>query len=62
MSLEDESGLLDVVVKPEVYQELRTVIRGHVLLLVEGIVQRNGRAASLLLHRAEALEKIANDE
>ncbi|MBK8046791.1 MAG: hypothetical protein IPK16_06505 [Anaerolineales bacterium] len=57
MSLEDESGLLDVVVKPEVYQELRTLIRGHVLLLVEGIVQRNGRAASLLLHRAEALEK-----
>ena len=45
MSLEDESGLLDVVVKPEVYQELRTVIRGHVLLMVEGIVQRNGRAA-----------------
>jgi error-prone DNA polymerase len=56
MSLEDESGLLDVVVKPPVYERLRDVLRGQPLIVVEGIVQRNGRAASLLLLDAKALE------
>ena len=55
MSLEDESGLLDVVVKPLVYESLRDVLRGHALLLVKGVVQRSGRAASLLLLGAEPL-------
>ncbi len=53
MSLEDESGLLDLVVKPNTYTRLREVIRGHPLLLATGIVQRNGRSASLLVHAAE---------
>ena len=55
LSLEDESGLLDVVVKPPVYEALRDVLRGHALILVEGVVQRSGRAASLLLLGAEPL-------
>jgi error-prone DNA polymerase len=55
MSLEDESGLLDVVVKPPVYESLRDVLRSSVLLIVEGVVQRSGRAASLLLVSAEPL-------
>ena len=55
MSLEDESGLLDLVVKPETYSHLRDVLRGHPLLVVEGIVQRGGRAASLLVQAARAL-------
>ncbi len=42
MSLEDESGLLDLVVKPPVYARLRDVLRGRPLLIVEGIVQRSG--------------------
>lgn len=57
MSLEDESGLLDLVVKPPVYTRLRGVLRGNPLLVVEGVVQRSGRTASLLLHHAEPLEK-----
>jgi error-prone DNA polymerase len=55
MSLEDESGLLDLVVKPPVYTRLRDVLRGRPLIVVEGIVQRSGRAVSLLLQHAETL-------
>jgi error-prone DNA polymerase len=55
MSLEDESGLLDLVVKPPVYARLRTVLRGQPLLLVEGVVQRAERAASLLVGDAHPL-------
>jgi error-prone DNA polymerase len=55
MSLEDESGLLDLVVKPEVYAGLREVLRGQPLLVVGGVVQRSGRAVSLLISQAEPL-------
>lgn len=55
LSLEDKSGLLDVVVKPPAYDRLRDVLRGQALLVGEGAVQRSGRAASLLLHHAEPL-------
>ena len=55
MSLEDESGLLDLVVKPPVYARLREVLRGQPLLVVEGIVQRSGRAVSLLVQHAQPL-------
>ena len=53
LSLEDESGLLDLVVKPETYKKLRDVLRGEPLILAEGIAQRSGRAVSLLVQRAE---------
>jgi error-prone DNA polymerase len=55
MSLEDESGLLDLVVKPEVYGRLRETLRQQPLLVVEGVVQRADRAVSLLVRGAEAL-------
>lgn len=57
MSLEDESGLLDLVVKPAVYARLREVIRGHALLIVGGVVQRSGHATSVLVWEAEKIEK-----
>jgi error-prone DNA polymerase len=52
ISLEDESGLLDLVVKPDAWVRLRDVLRGSMLLLVEGTVQRSERAVSLLVHNA----------
>ncbi len=52
MSLEDESGLLDLVVKPARYAALRDVLRGEALLFVTGVVQRSGRAVSLLVEEA----------
>ncbi len=53
MSLEDESGLLDLVVKPETYTRLRETIRSQPLLVVEGVVQRSGRATSVLVWAAQ---------
>ena len=55
MSLEDESGLLDLVVKPARYAELREVLRGEALLWAKGVVQRSGRAVSLLVEEAGPL-------
>lgn len=48
LSLEDESGLADVIVKPEIYQQYRDVIRFSPLVIVTGVVQRAGRVVSVL--------------
>ena len=55
LSLEDESGLLDVVLQPPVYARSRTLLKREALLLVEGVVQRQGRAVSLLAGRVAGL-------
>lgn len=56
MSLEDESGLLDLVVRPHIYIVLREVLRSHALLVAEGVMPRNGRATSVLVWAAQRLE------
>ena len=48
LSLEDESGLVDVVVKPEIYRQYRDVIRFSPLVVVSGVIQRAGSVVSVL--------------
>ncbi len=60
ISLEDESGLLDLVVKPDIYLRYREVLRGSMLLYIEGVVQRSGLAVSVLVrHAAPLLDVLA---
>ena len=55
ITLEDEEGLVDLIVRPDVYQRYRGVLRGAPLMLVEGRLQREGHALSVLVVRAAAL-------
>jgi error-prone DNA polymerase len=55
VTLEDEKGLVDVVVRPRLYQQVRHVLR-HPLLLVEGTVQREG-AVSVLASSIRRLQQ-----
>jgi error-prone DNA polymerase len=52
VTLEDETGLVNLVVRPKVYERYRTVLRSAALLLVEGQLQREGTAFSVLVHSA----------
>ena len=56
MSLEDTSGLLDLVVKPDVYTRLRAVLRHELLIVVEGVVQRSGGSVNVLVFDAQSLQ------
>jgi error-prone DNA polymerase len=47
--LEDESGLIDLVVKPDVYARQRSVLRHQPLIIATGIVQRVEGATSVLV-------------
>ena len=52
ITLEDEEGLINLVVRPDVYKRYREALRNAPLLWVEGRLQREGRAISLLVQRA----------
>jgi error-prone DNA polymerase len=57
ITLEDEEGLINLVVRPAVYEPCRDVLRDHPLLLVEGQLSREGGAMNVLVYQAVPLFK-----
>jgi len=55
ITLEDEEGLVNLIVRPSVYERYRDALRNTPLLLVEGRLQREGRAVSVLVRSATSL-------
>jgi error-prone DNA polymerase len=55
MTVEDETGLLQVVVKVPTYERYKGVLRTEHLVIVSGIVQQSGGAANVLASRVEAV-------
>jgi error-prone DNA polymerase len=55
ITLEDEDGMMNIVVRPKVYERYRRVLRGSRLLAFEGMVQRAGEVISVLAQRAVSL-------
>lgn len=55
ITLEDETGLANLVARPNVYQRYREAIRNSSLLLIEGHLQREGEAFSVMVHSATGL-------
>ncbi|MDP8922728.1 MAG: DNA polymerase III subunit alpha [Chloroflexota bacterium] len=52
MTLEDETGLVNVVVRPDVYRAQRRTLRGEPLLVVEGVLAREDGVVNVLARRA----------
>ncbi|MEJ2752734.1 MAG: hypothetical protein P8169_08695, partial [Chloroflexota bacterium] len=48
LTLEDENGMINVIVRPDVYGRYQNIIRGAHLLLVAGMAQREGVVINLL--------------
>ncbi len=55
ITLEDEEGLMNLIVRPKIYQQYRHTLRNAPLIWVEGQLQREGYATSILVHKAAAL-------
>ena len=55
LTLEDEEGMINVIVRPQVYKQYRHVIHGAQLLLAEGKVQREGEVINVLAERISSL-------
>ena len=58
LTIEDETGLVNVIVRPDVYEKYRRVIRTSNMLVIEGVLQKEQGTIDLLARAAWAL----NDE
>jgi error-prone DNA polymerase len=56
VSLEDETGIANLVVMPDVYERFRPVVRGAPFLLARGRVERNGLVVNV---RVDSLAPLA---
>lgn len=55
MTLEDETGMANLVIWPKLFEKQRGIIRGQALVMVEGRLQRESDAASILAERFQVL-------
>lgn len=56
MTLEDETGMLNVAATPQLYARYRSLIDGQAFLCVRGILQRQHDAISVLITEVLAPE------
>jgi len=56
ITLEDETGLSNLILRPDLYAELREELHGAVALMAEGVMQKEGAASSVLVQRARRLK------
>ena len=55
ISLLDETGLINIIVRPEVYQTYRSIIRGAGILAVKGVIERNAGVTNIIAERVGTL-------
>jgi DNA polymerase III alpha subunit len=48
LALEDESGMVNVTLWPDTWARLRGIVRRHALLLVDGMLQREGNVVNVI--------------
>jgi error-prone DNA polymerase len=51
--LEDETGMINVIVRPQVYEQHRALLRAEPLLVAFGRLERRGRNINVLATRLE---------
>lgn len=56
--LEDETGVVNVVVRPDLYEREKPVLRGEPLVVITGKVQRREGTLNLLAAQVQPLEKV----
>jgi len=59
LALEDETGMVNVTLWPNVWERLRGVVRRHALLLVDGELQREGQVVNLVAREIRPLPEVA---
>jgi error-prone DNA polymerase len=55
LALEDETGMVNVTLWPDAWARLRSVVRRHALLLVDGMLQREGNVVNVIARDVRSL-------
>jgi error-prone DNA polymerase len=61
LTLEDETGVANIIVRPDFYDQEKTVIVSAPFLMIEGIVQTVDGVTAIRAERAQALEGLSAD-
>ena len=59
LAMEDETGMANVTLWPDTWARLRSVVRRHALLLVDGELQREGSVVNVVAHQVQPLPEVA---
>jgi DNA polymerase III alpha subunit len=59
LALEDETGMVNVTLWPDTWARLRSVVRRHALLLVDGDLQRESSVVNVIANDVRALTTVA---
>jgi error-prone DNA polymerase len=57
LTIEDEEGLLNVVLKPHIYQKYRYIVRTEPLIAVEGVLQKREGIVNIVAERITPLRR-----
>ncbi|CAG0975632.1 partial Error-prone DNA polymerase, partial [Anaerolineae bacterium] len=58
LTLEDEGGLLDLIVSPTIYEQYSPVLRQSAILMVVGVVQQEADVTNILVQHAAKLPTV----
>ncbi len=56
ITLEDETGIANLIIHPKFYERFRTTIRSSTALVVRGRIERNGIVVHTVVHGIESLD------
>jgi error-prone DNA polymerase len=56
ISLEDEFGLINLIIRPDMYRKQRELLQGATFLAARGVMQRDGGSISVLVREARLLK------
>jgi error-prone DNA polymerase len=59
LALEDETGMVNVTLWPDTWQRLRSVVRRHALLVVDGDLQREGNTVNVIARAVAPMVDVA---
>ena len=62
IALEDETGMINVTVRPEIYQANRAVLHRHPLLVVDGRLQVEGEVLNVVARRVPPVDAVVNED
>jgi error-prone DNA polymerase len=59
LALEDETGMVNVTLWPDIWMQFRGVVRRNALLLVDGHLQREGNVVNVIAREVKSLVEVA---
>jgi error-prone DNA polymerase len=62
LTIEDETGLVNVIVRPDIYERYRRTIRASQCLIVEGVLQKESGAIDVIMKRCWHFETAGTTE